>query len=516
MPKKIIKHGSKNKNKYGSKSKNKLSVIIYKISIILIFIITLNSLSKKKMANSNEIIKMDKHKILSNVKEIYSINYSNIGNNYDNYRYSKCVDFDPIKMINKTLNNKPKVICQYEKSNHICYPNTYPRMFEKKGIICKMENIILDPSKWRDGGVIYKGPINISKGNIPFLSHGFFNMKCKNQSTIETNSKYEKYLNAWNYNYDYNIDKEEELAVGKTIFFLSRNSDSPNMFHGLSEVINVMAIMYLLNLTPEDIKIVLLESFKIEKDIFYDIYKNIFSRGGEIVHIRNLKKKYHITSGVHIPINMDSPCFILDNPPQCKYPTFTFQLLSILIDKYMNIEEFEDKFINIDKMFYYPNSTINNHNLGKKFKKNVTILWRNVWPEGRKGQKRILGNSKELTDNLALALPDDILVRLVDTAKLSISQQIAIMRKTDYLTGNHGAAFVLSVFTPINCIIHEFLTLNHYEQQLQALSGHKFYSSNIKYKQRIIDDNEYLFLDSEDFIKSILNLMKENNFTKIN
>ena len=91
------------------------------------------------------------------------------------------------------------------------------------------------------------------------------------------------------------------------------------------------------------------------------------------------------------------------------------------------------------------------------------------------------------------------------------------MRKTDYLTGIHGAAFALSIFTPNDCIIHEFLTYNHYVQQIQSLSGHKFYSSFcINHEKKIIDDNENIFLDCDEFSKCVLNIMKENNFININ
>ena len=87
------------------------------------------------------------------------------------------------------------------------------------------------------------------------------------------------------------MEIEEELAPGKTIFFLSRNQDSPNLFHGGSELINVISIMYLLKLVPEQIQIIFLESISINNDPFYDLYKNLISRGGEPIYIKNLKKK---------------------------------------------------------------------------------------------------------------------------------------------------------------------------------------------------------------------------------
>ena len=67
--------------------------------------------------------------------------------------------------------------------------------------------------------------------------------------------------------YDHYVDKEPLLValskrtkqvffstcLGKTIFFISRNQDSPNLYHGGSEFVNALSFMYLLNLNPEDI-----------------------------------------------------------------------------------------------------------------------------------------------------------------------------------------------------------------------------------------------------------------------
>ena len=43
-------------------------------------------------------------------------------------------------------------------------------------------------------------------------------------------------------------DDAEELAQGKTIFFMGRNQDSPNLFHGISEFINAFSLMILYKL----------------------------------------------------------------------------------------------------------------------------------------------------------------------------------------------------------------------------------------------------------------------------
>lgn len=77
---------------------------------------------------------------------------------------------------------------------------------------------------------------------------------------------------------------------------MRRNQDSSNLFHGTSELINAVSIMNLLNIKPEDIQIVFLQSIIIINDPLYDLYEKIVSRGGKPIHIRNLKKKYHFKS----------------------------------------------------------------------------------------------------------------------------------------------------------------------------------------------------------------------------
>ena len=116
--------------------------------------------------------------------------------------------------------------------------------------------------------------------------------------------------------------------------------------------------MNILNLKPENIQILFLESMKFNNDPFFDLFKNIISKGGAPIHIRNLNKntKYHISNAIHIPINWDSPCFIESTIPKCINKSKTYHYLYNSVLKYMNISNFIDD-INYDKeIFYYPKS----------------------------------------------------------------------------------------------------------------------------------------------------------------
>ena len=435
-----------------------------------------------------------------------------VDNFFNNKEFGyQCNDLDPINMFSKRLKGK-KIICQSGSSKHICYQNIDETFAVQNGVICKMDDIIIDPSKWKDGGFIYKGPVDKSNKGCPILSKGFFNMKCKKPKELDFyDNMYDVYFKSWNYKYIKN-KKEKELAPGKTIFFISRNQDSPNLFHGGSEFINTLSLVYLLKLKPENIQVVFLESITINDDPFYDLYKNLISRGGEPIHIKNLTKKYHITSAVHIPINWDSPCFAYASVPQCENSTLTYKFYNDLIDKYMNVPIFKDSFES-NEIFYYPKSIIKNYKSKINFTKVLTFQWRKVWPKGRKGQQRILGNGPKLADKLSKYLPKNILLRLVDTARLSIAEQISILRKTDYYVGIHGAGLTLSIFAPKHCIIHEVLPSDNMNGLLlmAALSGHKTYSdiirSNIKYE----DENEMVYFFEDEFVNKVIEHLKYNN-----
>ena len=456
--------------------------------------------------------------IFKNNNKIWNVNENETEKEDD----KNCYELDPIFLFEKRIKNKSTTICKNGNSEHVCYFNSrknYNDSFShNNGVICTMKNVILDPSKSQQSGYTYdEEPSDFENMGFPILSKGFFNMKCNNPEYLnDVNRHYINYFNSWNYEYENGKEKSEQLSPGKTIFFISRNQDSPNIFHGNSEIINIISIMYLLNLKPEDIQVIFLESMEINKNIdpFYDIYKKVISRGGEPIYIKNLKNKYFISSGILIPINIDSPCYLELELPKCKYPSKTYKLYNNLIDNYMNIPKFKDSFISNNESFYYPKSIIDNHELKIKFNKIVTIQWRKVWPKGRRKQYRILGNAIELADKLASLLPKNILIRLIDTASLPMKEQISLMRDTDYLVGIHGAGLSLSTFMPYGTILHEIL----YKQSTNVLrlmsimSGHKTYCDIINSNLKIIESKSYIYFNVDDFSNSVLNHMKENNF----
>ena len=76
------------------------------------------------------------------------------------------------------------------------------------------------------------------------------------------------------------------------------------------------------------------------------------------------------------------------------------------------------------------------------------------------------------------------MIRLVDTASLSIGEQISMMQKTNYFIRIHGAGMLVSIFLSHKSIAHEIkskdrITPNR-PQIVGILSGHKFYSDFIK------------------------------------
>ena len=178
----------------------------------------------------------------------------------------------------------------------------------------------------------------------------------------------------------------------------------------------------------------------------------------------------------------------------------------------MNIPPFYDS-IGYDKdIFYYPLTIINP--ISKYYTKFVTIQWRKVYPRGRTGQQRVIGNGPELAEALAEKLPKNVLIRLVDTASLPFKEQIAIMQKTDFLIAEYGSGLFLSIFLPTKAIVQEIYHKDNMNvlQLMSSLSGHTTYSDFIKADVEIIEDNEVLFFDVKQFVRTVLNHMKKNNF----
>ena len=498
-----------------------ISIAICACTFIILCIFFYIKLSKSKKPLKK--IKISKEaNITENISKVSQIEeiYKEIESYETKFTKEQCNRLDPINIFKQRLNTNYTLVCQNGLSKHICYKDDNPIFVAQKGVFCEFNEIILDPSKWRGDGNTYKGPMDPSNRGCPLLDKGFFNIKCKEGKMTEYGGYdfiYNNYFNGWDYQYDnYEKEKEdlEELAEGKTVFFISRNQDSPNLYHGGSEFVNALAIMYLLNLEPENIQVVFLESILIYDDPFYDLYKNLIGRGGDPIHVRNLTKKYKVSNGIHVPIGWDSPCFIHSSPPECTdNPTKTYYLYNKLIDIFMTPINYVDSFQSNEENFYYPESILNLNKENNKFDKIVTFQWRRVWPKGRSGQQRILGNGPELADKLSKILPKNILLRLIDTASLPISEQISIMRKTDYFVGIHGAGLSLSIYSPPNCIYHEVLHASNMDglHLFAALSGHKVYKDIISANIRDIDGNENIFFNVEEFAHKVLEHMKESN-----
>ena len=67
---------------------------------------------------------------------------------------------------------------------------------------------------------------------------------------------------------------------------------------------------------------------------------------------------------------------------------------------------------------------------------------------------------------------------------------------------------------PSKSILYEFLPKENNKDPIfiSSLSGHKTYSIILKSKHKIINKNEVLFFNPNEFIESVLRLIKENNF----
>ena len=526
IKKKQRKKNLKSLSQKEKKSSQIKSYFTIKLLIIFFFIISSFFLIKIK---KNVNISVENSKNFNYEKE-----YSSYEREYKNSD-PNCEALDPIRIFKLRIDKGPIVICSGEKTKHICYQNPndhFNDIFDHRdGVICTMENIVLDPSHSRQSGLSYKdGPVDGSHLGLPLLDKGFINAECSLNKTSSFNydNLYSTYFNSWVYDYDIKNEREEleELAPGKVVFFLSRNQDSPNIFYGHSDIINSLSMIYLFNLDPKDIQVVFLESIEIPyskdgpkddetpNDHIYDIFQRMISKGGEPIYIKNLKKKYKISKAIHVPINWDSPLSIEHDFPKCDFSVKTYKLYNDFMDKYMGLKPFEDKWINDNEFLYYPESVLKSHESGNKFDKIVTIQWRRVWPKKRRGQGRIMNNGPQMADKLASLLPKNILVRLINNAKLKMEDQISLVRNTDYFVGMHGCGLSLMMFMPHNSIYHEVQQRQIRSQLcvMSALSGHRTFVDVLKNNITTVEGNEVITFDEDEFARKVLEHMKESNF----
>ena len=114
----------------------------------------------------------------------------------------------------------------------------------KNFVFCTMENIILDPSKSNQSGLVFRGHVDPVNLGYHILYKGFLNTKCNHQNITFPYSKYlVHYFNSWNYDYNNENEQLEELSPGKTVLLMSRNQDSPNLYHGNCEVMNAISML---------------------------------------------------------------------------------------------------------------------------------------------------------------------------------------------------------------------------------------------------------------------------------
>ena len=178
----------------------------------------------------------------------------------------------------------------------------------------------------------------------------------------------------------------------------------------------------------------------------------------------------------------------------------------------MNITEFKDPITYDDEVFYYPKSVVDPNS--KNYTKFLTFQWRKAWPKGRKGQGRLIGNGPEMIEKLSEVLPKHILIRLIDTASLSLTQQISLMRKTDIYVGVHGAGLMLSAFMPTTSILVELSLLKktHNLVLMSRLSGHKTYSYIMDAPTKEINGSQYIFFDPALISQKILQHINDTKY----
>ena len=461
----------------------------------------------------NKTIKFHKKNNSNKINNIITKNNRNLEKylNMTNFSISEdelidCKLYDGFNKFKLLKESKSYILCNGENNKHICH---YQQKFgfEKGGALCELENVILNPYNFK---YYYKCP---NGDFLPELSDYFFNMKCNEKcKQFSFHPDYGFYFNHWFYDYYINNEKIEEIGKNKTVLIISARSS--NIYHGFVVFMNALSTMYIYGLEPENVQLLFIEKCSPEFDLFYPLYSKLISRGGDIIFFNELakNKKYLIKHSINVPQLDDSPFWIYNSLLYCKYRTPPFKYLLHLIAKYLFIPEFQES-LDYNKTVIRYSTNIKNVD-DPIYTKFVTIQWRKPFPPGRKNQARLMGNGPDLLDKLQDSMKDNVLVRLVDTAYLSLEDQISLMLKTDYFIGIHGAGIILSSFLPDEAIVHEISVDDYYNSMPLAfsrISGHKSFKDLITgYTSN--KNGEYMYMDSDHFVKTVLSTMEKNNF----
>ena len=115
-------------------------------------------------------------------------------------------ELDPFYTFKKILNSTPIVLCKSEETEHICYQNHFSFFVIRRGVICLMKNLYINPKFWKEDGYNFdNGPTNKKTKGTPLISKGFFNMKCDVKNSFSSYNKlYKKYFTSWNYSMNIN------------------------------------------------------------------------------------------------------------------------------------------------------------------------------------------------------------------------------------------------------------------------------------------------------------------------
>jgi len=434
-----------------------------------------------------------------------------------------CIETDPIWQYDARIDVERDVLCKSNSTLHVCYKNALTNNHTYDGVTCKMKNFTMDVSKFQSSNFTLDELSNENNKCFPKISYGFFNMKCSilNNTLSNLDKNYEFYFQSWNYETNSNINTNDkaikELAPNKTVLFITRTKDTSQYLYKLIEFLNTFAVMNSFYLNPEDMQVVFLGNVDLDNDPFYDLYKEVISLGTEPMYIKKLNptKKYFISAALFIPTIYDSPFFIKAPTPRCLEPTRTYDLLIRHVKEDFEVKRYTDSISSIssnDNKIYYPLKVVNPGD--KIYNKFITVLWRRPWPEGKTGEKGILGNGNDLVNALMEKLPQNYLIRLVDTSKLSIKEQISIIKKTDYLIGQYGPDMFLSIFLPMKAIVQEicYKECDNMFQLMSSLSGHLTYSNLITSEIINSNDNELINYNVKEFTKVVVNHMKKSNF----
>eukprot|EP01032_Pedospumella_encystans_P018298 gene18298-20835_t len=316
-----------------------------------------------------------------------------------------------------------------QKSELKCYPyHQAHKKLDGRGpdLVCEATNFIIDFDKI-SGEIVTHGKPSKGTEYLRFTPGSL-------QSTCKTTPKYQSRLFMAHHAMQMRgfepgtSSLQADTVVPTTTYLLARDEDCENSFHSTADFMNMLLVYRMLGLDEKEVQVMLFDRFS--NGPYLELIQKAFSPQHPVLRHTYYKGKvlfkrlvFHLES----PAGLIFPKVSRPDPLRCHH-TSLFEAYRRHVLQAFNLLDVAPPPI--------PSVTLSLRHRSKE--KNVG---------------RVMGNEDEVVSVLKKGNLLDL--RVVDTAKMSYSEQLKLIRNTNVLIGIHGAGLMFIMFAADEAVLVE-------------------------------------------------------------